>query len=207
MKRPFLPLHVLTDTVIQDRYSHFEIAQRSWEAGAQVVQYRHKAFDPSRDLTELREMARLAESLGKVLVVNDRPDLALQVGAQGVHLGKDDGSPWQARELLGPGAVIGATVHDLDELEALRGAPIDYIGVGPVFGTRSKSTGLPDLGLQRLESICRASPFPVIGIGSIHPDNALQVLQAGARGVAVLSAVCQSTNPEAVVTSLLEQLG
>jgi len=178
----------------------------AFAGGAQFVQYRNKDFDPTRDLGSLRKLAQLAEDLERTLIINDDVSLAIEVGAQGVHLGKGDGSPAEARKLLGSQAVIGATVHSMEELDALRGMQIDYIGVGPVFGTRSKETGLPDLGLQHLAVICDASPFPVIGIGSIKADNVSQVIQIGATGVAVLSAFCLAPDPKKFVQNFLNIL-
>lgn len=178
----------------------------AFAGGAQFVQYRNKDFVPARDLESLRQLAMLAGKLERTLIVNDDISLAVEVGAQGVHLGRGDGSPEEARQKLGPQAVVGATVHSLEELHALRGMQIDYIGVGPVFGTQSKQTGLPDLGLQYLAKICEASPFPVVGIGSIHANNALQVTQAGASGVAVLSAFCLAPDPIKFVQDFLDIL-
>lgn len=201
-----MDFHLITDTRLQRRFSHFELAEMAFRAGIRHVQYRNKDFDRTRDLAELRAIASLAARSGRVLIVNDDPDLAHEVGAQGVHLGKDDGSPLAARALLGTSATIGATVHSLSELEALRGMPIDYIGVGPVFGTGSKDTGLPDLGLSGLSRICKASPFPVVAIGSVDMDNAALVAGAGAKGAAILSAFCCAPDPFAFATQLIGTL-
>lgn len=178
----------------------------AWKSGAVAVQYRNKSYDAAKDFGELEAMAQLARDTGKVLIVNDDAQLAFQVGAQGVHLGKEDGDPEAARALLGPEAIIGATVHDFEELEAVRNAPIDYVGIGPVFGTTSKDTGLPKLGLDGLAALCAASPFPVIAIGSIGVENMQAVRKAGAYGAAVISAFCKAENPEKAGLALLEAL-
>lgn len=195
-------IHVLTDTVLQSRYSHLELARLAFAGGADVVQYRNKALQPGQIPAELREMALLSRMPHQKLVVNDNPALAAVVAADGVHLGREDASPDQARALLGIQAIIGATVHSIAELEALAGQPIDYIGVGPVFGTSSKNTGLPPLGLEGLAEICRRSPWPVIAIGSITRANAKSVIEAGAAGVAVLSDICCAENPQEAVEEL-----
>lgn len=197
-------LHLITDTTVQDKYSHFHLAAMAFAGGARFVQYRNKGFDRSNDLAPLANLAMMARMMGRILIINDDVDLALEVGAQGVHLGIEDGSPQKARELMGPQAIIGATVHNFNELEALEGMHIDYIGVGPVYGTRSKSTGLPDLGLDNLRAICQASTFPVIGIGGITAQNALPVLEAGAQGVAILSAFCKAPEPKQFVKDILQ---
>lgn len=199
-------LHLITDTTVQEKYSHSHLAVMAFAGGAQVVQYRNKSFDRRKDLEPLANLAMTARMMDRILIINDDVDLALEVGAQGVHLGIEDGSPQKARKLMGPKAVIGATVHNFKELDALQGMHIDYIGVGPVYGTRSKSTGLPDLGLDNLRAICQASTFPVIGIGGITAQNALPVLEAGAKGVAILSAFCKAPEPKRFVKDLLQIL-
>ena len=205
--RPHLPrLHVLTDTTIQAQYSHLALAQMAWEAGDVAVQYRHKSFSYSKDLAELQSIAQLAQLQHKCLLINDNVALAFEVKAQGVHLGQGDGSPRLAAECLGTNAIVGATVHSLAELDALAGMPIDYIGVGPVFGTRSKATGLPDLGLDGLAAICEASRWPVIAIGSIGVGDVAQIRAAGAYGVAVISAFCLAENPIHIARTFLDHL-
>lgn len=152
-------------------------------------------------------MAALARAGGHCLIVNDRADLAAHADAQGVHLGQGDGAPQAAAGLLGPHAIVGATVHSRAELDALAGAPIHYIGVGPVFGTQSKAVGLPDLGLDGLAALCAASPWPVIAIGGIALADVAAVLAAGAHGVAILSAFCCADFPSAVAAEFLAKLG
>lgn len=199
-------LHLLTDTVLQRRFSHFELARMAFEAGAVAVQYRNKAFNPARDYADLEAIAQLAHRLGRLLIINDNPYLALQVGAGGVHLGRGDGSVAAARALLGPHVVIGATVHDAIELAALRGQGADYYGIGPVYGTRSKDTGLPPLGLDRLAELVRRADRPVIAIGSIDAARCAEVLATGAHGIAVISAYCMADDPKAAAHTLLQAL-
>lgn len=200
-------LHIITDTASQGRFSHLELAQQAWAAGACAVQYRQKNYQPARDLVGLRSLADVARGEGHCLIVNDRMDLAFELGAAGVHLGQGDGDPRAAAALLGPQAIVGATVHNLAELRALAGAPIHYIGVGPVFGTQSKATGLPDLGLEGLAALCAASPWPVIAIGGIGLAHVEAVMAAGAHGVAVISAFCLASNPQDVAAAFWAQLG
>lgn len=199
-------LHIITDTVIQSRFSHYQLAEMAFAAGAVAVQYRHKNYLEARDRAELERIADLARRLNRILIVNDRVELALQVGAQGVHLGREDGSLAKARALLGREAIVGATVHNREELNALKGQAIDYIGVGPVYGTQSKETGLPDLGLKGLEELCTLSPWPVIAIGGIGLEGVSKVKQAGAYGCAIISAFCKAENPKQRAKQLLNIL-
>lgn len=199
-------LHIITNTTIQSRYAHLDLARFAFEQPGVLLQYRNKSYDAARDEAELIRIQHLADRHQNPLIINDDAALTFQVGAHGVHLGKEDGSIAAARALLGPDAIVGATVHSLAELDAIRGLPVDYIGVGPVYGTRSKATGLPDLGLEGLAAICAASPFPVIGIGGIRPDTTAAVLQAGCYGVAVIGAFAQSDHPPRVAKAFLEIL-
>jgi thiamine-phosphate pyrophosphorylase len=199
-------LHIITDTTVQQRYSHLALAEMAWAAGKCVVQYRNKQFSADQHLAEAQAIADLARETGNWLIVNDNVTLARGLNVQGIHLGQGDCDPRDAAELLGPGVCIGATVHSHTELDALRGAPIHYIGVGPVYGTQSKATGLPNLGLDGLAAICAASPWPVIAIGSIGLAQVDEVMAAGAHGIAVISAFCLSPNPQNVAAAFLAKL-
>lgn len=187
-------LHILTNTRVQQRWSHLELAEMAFAGGADVVQYRNKSYK-SQHQNELQACISLPRSPAQKLIINDRVDLALALGADGAHVGQEDIEPVKSRALLGPDKLLGATVHNVAELEALEGVAVDYIGVGPVFGTRSKDTGLPPLGLKGLAEICRLAPFPVIAIGSISLERLPEVLAAGAHGVAVISAFCLAEDP------------
>jgi thiamine-phosphate pyrophosphorylase len=199
-------LHILTDTTLQRRYTHLDLARMAFAAGRVAVQYRNKDFQAARDLAELRAIADLARDHGRILLINDDAHLALQVGAAGVHLGRTDMGVAEARAYLGPAAIIGATVHNAGELYALRGQGADYYGIGPVFGTTSKDTGLPALGCDGLAVLAPLADRPVIAIGSIDGTRTPQVLAAGAYGIAVISAYCMADDPTATAQALLQVL-
>ena len=204
MQRP--QIHIITDITVQDRFSHFQLAEMAFAGGADVVQYRNKDWNPLRDREELQRIIAIPRKNWQKLIINDDPFLAHTVMADGVHVGAEDASPVSARNLLGVGAFIGATVHDQAELDKLAGIALDYIGVGPVFGTTSKQTGLPPLGLEGLEALCRVSTFPVIAVGSVSRQNARSVIDAGAAGVAIISDICCAQNPQKAVEELREIL-
>lgn len=201
-------LHVLTDTSLQKRYSHFELARYALAGGADVIQYRQKSILTEADKNEILKIYKLKQEYSFSLLLNDWAEEAAILGLDGCHVGKEDESPARVRELfalennLTP--IIGATVHSLEELEALKGQTLSYIGVGPVFGTQSKNTGLPALGLEKLAEICTYSPFPVVGIGNITPEKVPALLKAGVRGIAVLGAVCMASDPEEAVKSFAQ---
>ena len=189
-------LHVITDETVQSRYSHLELAMLAAEGGADTVQFREKRVRTTRALVdEARSMAQQVRERGARLLVNDRLDVAVAAEADGVHLGPDDLDPTSARRLLGQRGLIGATANDLDRALQLTAAPIDYLGVGPVFGTSSKTAPAATLGLTGLREIASAVVQPVIAIGNISPERVAAVLEAGAHGVAVLSDVACHADP------------
>jgi thiamine-phosphate pyrophosphorylase len=189
-------LHLITDESLQHRFSHAELARLAVAGGADVIQFREKRPLRTRELVAAAvAVAERCRAQGALCIVDDRADVALAAGASGVHVGRDDLSPAAARRILGPQAIVGATVHDLEELRAVSDAPINYIGVGPVFGTKSKDTGQPPLGLDGLACIARRAPVPVIALGNILPENVADVLAAGAFGIAVLSGICLAEDP------------
>lgn len=153
-----------------------------------------------------RVVLELTRAAGVPLIVNDRVDLALILGADGVHVGQDDLPADEVRKLIGPDRILGVSVSTLEEARraVLDGA--DYLGAGDVFGTPSKLDAGPPIGLERLAKIAQAVPLPVVGIGGITEANAASVIQAGAAGVAVISAIVGSPNPGAAAQRLYKIL-
>ena len=200
-------LHVITDETVQDRYTHVELARMAAEGGADVVQFREKRPRTTRELVETaREIAAALSGTTTRLVVNDRVDVALAAGAGAVHLGRDDLGVAAARAILGPAACIGGTAHSPEAALRLTRAAVDYLGVGPVFGTRSKANPAPVLGLDTLRAIAGSSSLPVIAIGNITAERVGDVLSTGAHGVAVLSAVVCSADPRAATRLVREAI-
>ena len=191
-------LHVITDEVLQTRFTHAELAAASASGGADVIQYREKRPISTREMIRVAGLMSLAcQDLGASLLIDDRVDVAAAVGATAVHLGREDLPPDVARQILGPDAIIGGTANSVEEAVKVARQPVDYLGVGPVFGTTSKGNrAAPMLGVERFAEICAAVDKPVIGIGSISVDRVADVLAAGAYGVAVLSAVVCQDDPQ-----------
>ena len=205
MKPPLGRLHVITDATLQGRFSHVDLARLAAEAGADAVQFREKRAWPTRALVETATgMRRALEGTSTCLVVDDRVDVALAAGARAVHLGRHDLDVATARRVLGPDALIGGTANSLEEALGVALTGVDYLGVGPVFGTRSKANPAPPLGLDGLRAIVQAVPKPVIAIGSITADRVATLLEAGAHGVAVLSAVVCQGDPGAAAREFRE---
>lgn len=193
---PLGRLHVITDETLQSRFSHGELAQLGIEGGADTIQYREKRPLSTRHLVVgATEVAEACRASSVPCIVDDRADVAFAVGAAGVHVGREDLAANQVRHLLGGGFLIGGTANSLAEARTVFATPVDYIGVGPVFGTRSKANPAPRLGLDALRAIVAESPIPVIAIGNIGPDRVTEVMEAGAHGVAVLSGVTCAADP------------
>jgi thiamine-phosphate pyrophosphorylase len=201
-------LQVITDETVQDRFSHVQLARLVLEGAADAVQFREKRPWTTRELIEVaRELLAACERRDATLVVDDRADVALAVGARAIHLGRNDLDVATARAILGAEAVIGGTANSYEEAARVWGSGVDYIGVGPIYGTRSKANPAPEMGLETLARICAGSPVPVVAIGSITAERIPEVIGAGAHGVAVLSAVVAADDPAAAAAACREALG
>ncbi|WP_419163235.1 thiamine phosphate synthase [Candidatus Palauibacter sp.] len=172
-------------------------------AGADAIQLRDKTADSRALVATVARLRAITEPAGAVLIVNDRLDVALAAGADGVHLGPDDLPLAAARDIAPPPFLIGYSADDPDDARRAAADGADYLGVGAVFGTRSKP-GLADeaIGPGQVRAVREASRLPCLGIGGITPGNAASVFATGA-GVAVLSAVMAAPDPSTVVQQLL----
>ncbi len=199
-------LHILTDVTIQERFDHVELARLAALGGADIVQFRDKRPATTRALIATATAMREAmDKTGCALVVDDRADVALACGC-GVHLGRDDLPASLARQILGEGAVIGGTANSLEEALTVARSGVDYLGVGPVYGTRTKANPAPELGLETLAAIVAAVPVPVVAIGSITAERIGEVMATGAHGIAVVSAVVTAEDPHAATARCKEAL-
>lgn len=177
------------------------------QAGAPLVQVRTKGVDDRVRLEAATTVLYTARTAGATCLVNDRVDIALAVGAHGVHVGADDLPVGVARRLLGPDAVVGATCRNVEDARRAEGEGASYLGVGPVFATSTKA-GLPEpMGPRGVERIAAAVVIPVIAIAGVTVDNASSVIDAGAWGLAVVGAVYGSDDPVASVRELMEIAG
>jgi thiamine-phosphate pyrophosphorylase len=201
-----LSLYVLADPA-QARGSLAEISAAAVRGGATLLQLRNKT-GATRELVEQASAIKQAiTGKGVPLLINDRVDVALAMGADGVHLGRDDVDPRIARRLLGPGAIIGSTVRSEEDVASLAPDAIDYVCIGGVFTTSSKDNPDPPIGLQGFSRLARlvrerAPNIPVGAIAGINEKNSADVIRAGADGIAVVSAVISVTDPEAAARKL-----
>ncbi len=184
--------------------SHLAVIQAAIAGGATVVQYREKEGTTRQMIEEARALRELARRAGVPFIVNDRVDIALAVDADGVHVGQDDMPAPLARKLMGPEKIIGVSATNLEEALQAERDGADYIGAGPIFATPTKPDAAPPIGLEGLAEICRRVSIPVVAIGGINHENAGSVIEAGADGVAVVSAIVAAPDVEAAARRLRE---
>jgi thiamine-phosphate pyrophosphorylase len=191
-------LYPITDRRLSG-LSHAEQVARLCEGGARVVQLREKHLSPREFYAEVLEALMVARRCGARVLVNDRTDVALAAGADGVHVGQDDVPPEAVRALLGAGKVVGFSTHSVEQASAAARLPIDYIAIGPVFDTSSKENPDPVVGLEGVRRVREAiGNVPLVAIGGITADSAPSVLAAGADSVAVIGALVATSDPSEI---------
>jgi thiamine-phosphate pyrophosphorylase len=179
--------------------------QGALRGGVDIVQLRLKQADDDRILATARRYGRACRAAGALLIVNDRPDLALAADADGVHVGQDDEHVSRAREVVGEERIVGLSTHSPAQVEAAGDAGVDYIGVGPVHETPTKP-GRPAVGLALVDYATRHARTPFFVIGGIDASNIGAVRNAGARRVAVVRALTESEDPERAARILRDAL-
>jgi thiamine-phosphate pyrophosphorylase len=202
-----LTLYVLVDPTRANDRPLEKIAAAAARGGATLIQLRDKSGETRTLVEEATAIKRSLVGSGVPILVNDRVDVVLAAGADGVHLGRDDLDPITARRLLGPRAIIGATVRADADVAALAPGAIDYVCIGGVFATTSKDNPDPPIGVHGLAHLARLvrermPGMPVGAIAGIDEGNAGEVMRAGADGVAVVSAVTAAGDPEAAARRL-----
>lgn len=194
-------LYVLTAPELRPDRDALTVARAALAGGAKIIQLRDKRASTPAIVETARQLNALAREHNALFIVNDRVDVALASGADGVHLGPDDLSPCDARRLLGPDAIIGVSVSDV--AEALAVAPyVSYLGVGAIFGSTTKLDAGPPVGVERIAEVKAACPnHPLVAIGGISLDNISAVWRAGADAAAVISAVVCASDMQAAVVA------
>lgn len=195
-------LYVVTDEQLSKGLTHSQIAQRALEGGADVIQLRDKAMGGRGLMRQAREIRMSTKEAKKLFIVNDRLDIALACGADGVHLGQEDMALADARALARSPFIIGVTVHDVAEAKEAEAGGADYVGLSPIFCTGSKADAGAACGLGMIGAVRNAVSVPVVAIGGIGPSNARDVLEAGADGLAVISAVVSQDDVAAAARRL-----
>ena len=203
-------LHVLTDVAFQTQHSHAEIARMACAGGADTIQFRDKHASLRTRLDALRETVAACQTAEVACLVDDDLALALATGADGVHLGQEDLPIADAHRILAHHAssthIVGATATTAEQARAAEADGANYIGFGPVFPTTSKANAASVKGLDGLAEACRAVSIPVIAIAGITPERVAPCLDAGAWGVAVMTAITTADDPVAATRAFRRQL-
>src|SRR6185312_540894 len=182
-------LYPITDTELSG-LRHAEQVEQLAAGGAKLIQIREKNLRPRAFSEEALDAVKAARQAGCKVIINDRVDIALAVGADGVHLGQDDMPPDAARRILGPNAIIGFSTHTLEQAKQAVKLPINYLAVGPIFGTQTKVNPDAEVGLEGLSLIREVvTDIPLVAIGGMTLANSQSVIAAGADAVAVISAL------------------
>lgn len=190
-----LLLYLVTDPVLAGGRPLPEIVAAAVDGGATLVQLRDKTAKTSALIQTAEALLEVLRPRGVPLLVNDRVDVALAAGADGVHLGQSDMPAATARRLLGDRAVIGLSITRPEEMATVDPAVVDYLGVGPVFATATKSGAAAPLDDTAIGRIVAGTMLPTVGIGGIHAGNAARPLRLGLGGIAVVSAICAADDP------------
>ena len=188
-------LYLITDRTLIGASSLFEVTEQALLSGVRAVQLREKDLACGELLVIARSLRALTLRFGARLLINDRCDLVLATGADGVHLGGNSIPVEEARGLLGDSALIGVSTHGPEEARRAEAAGADFVTLGPVFATPSKERYGKPIGLNTLRETASMLLIPVFAIGGIKKENARETLKAGARGVALISAIMQSDDP------------
>ncbi|MGQ4880558.1 thiamine phosphate synthase [Billgrantia sp. LNSP4103-1] len=191
-----LSLYLVTDPELCARHGLVETVVAAVRGGVTVVQLRDKHASDGEMIDQARRLRAALAGSGVPLIVNDRLAVAVESGAEGLHIGQDDGDVAVARAELGESAILGLSVQNHDQLARLDPTALDYLGLGPVFATTTKRNHAKPLGFDGLASLVAASPLPAVAIGGLKAEHAKRVREAGAQGPAVVSAICGQPDPE-----------
>ncbi len=198
-----LRLYLVADRGFPSRVPFLEAIDAAVQGGVTLVQIRDKGADARAFLREAIAVRELLKGRNVKLIVNDRIDVALAAGADGVHLGQSDLPPSLARKMLGPRAIIGLSIENGAQLDDRECDAAHYLGVGPVLATSTKSDAAPPIGLDGLKAICATAKIPV---GGIDAKNAAAVMASGVDGVCVVSAILGTADPRAAAAALAKAM-
>lgn len=187
-----LSVYVITANVPHLGRTHEDIAHAALAGGARIIQFRDKEMGDEEFTAVARRIQRLTRKHNALLIINDRVEIALAIGADGIHVGQHDLAFAEVKRLAHPGMILGVSATNYAEAVALARSGADYIGVGPIFPTPSKADATPPIGLDELARICRDVSMRVVAIGGITASNLPAIIEAGAAGAAVISAVCSA---------------
>lgn len=197
-----LSLYLVTDPGLCAERGMLETVVAAVRGGVTVVQLRDKHASDGEMIDQARRLKAALAGSGVPLIINDRLAVAVESGADGLHIGQGDGEVAAARAALGERALLGLSVQSLEQMARVDAERLDYLGLGPVFATPSKHDHAEPLGFDGLARLATASPLPAVAIGGLKAEHAAAVRQAGAQGLAVISAICGRPDPEAAARAI-----
>lgn len=199
--QPDYSIYLVTDEGCLQGRALLDCVREALDGGVTLVQYRAKTASSAEMYAEALQLKALCDSFKVPLIINDRLDIAMAVGAAGVHLGQDDLPCAAARKILGEDYIIGVSAHNPAEAKAALQSGADYLGCGAVFGTATKAD-VKKLGTEGLAAICKAKGLPVVGIGGVTADNYREVRTAGSDGAAIVSGILAQPDIRATVEAI-----
>ena len=195
-------LYLVTDRALSLGRSNLEVIEAAVSGGVTLVQLREKEASTQEFYQEGLKIKDYLEAAHIPLIINDRIDIALALDADGVHLGQEDMPVDVARKIIGPDKIIGASAFTTEEAVAAESMGADYLGLSPIFVTKTKPELVEEIGIKKISSFKRAVKIPVVGIGSMNQSNAYEAVRAGLDGVAVVSAICSQEDPRAAAEAI-----
>ena len=201
-----LSLYLVTDRILSKGRSIEWIVEEAVKGGVTMVQLREKHC-PTREFIELA--VRLMEKLhltGIPLIINDRLDIALAANADGLHIGQNDIPYAIARRLLGQDKIIGLSVENMEQVQEANKLDVDYIGISPIFSTKTKNDTMKPFGLEGIRHVKAITCHPAVAIGGINVSNVRQIMEAGANGIAIVSAIMSADDPMKAAQQLKQQI-
>ena len=199
-------LYLVTDRALSLGRSNLEVIEAAVGGGVTLVQLREKEASTREFYQEGLKIKHYLEAAHVPLVINDRIDIALALDADGVHLGHEDMPVDVARKIIGPDKIIGASAFTTEEAVAAESMGADYLGLSPIFVTKTKPELGEEIGIKKISSFKRSVKIPVVGIGSMNQSNAYVAVRAGLDGVAVISAICSQEDPRAAARALKNEV-
>jgi thiamine-phosphate pyrophosphorylase len=207
LKRLVLPrLYVILDAALLT-VPETECAHKLIDAGVRLLQYRNKGASARELFESSKRLSSLLIPQGVTFVVNDRADVARAAEASGVHVGQEDLGAGAARSVIGTGKLVGVSTHTLEQFKQAVATSADYVAVGPVFSTSTKTYPDPVVGIEFIRRVRRLTDKPIVAIGGITLERAVEVIQAGADSVAVISDILLAPDPGQRARQYVELLG
>jgi thiamine-phosphate pyrophosphorylase len=198
-------IYLVTDRAALSGKPLDEVILLAVKGGAAMIQLREKDASTRFFVEEARRIKKILAPYNVPLIINDRVDVALAVGADGVHIGQEDMPYPHVRKLLGPGAIIGLSVETMEQVQAAQTINVTYLGVSAIFPTPTKTDTRHHWGIDGLRQVRAMSRHPLVAIGGINASNAAEVMHAGADSLAVVSAICSAPDPQQA-TELLRRI-